>query len=69
MKRLGNLYENIYDLDNIEKAYKEVCKNTRNERKVFNMKQYKAIYISRIYRFFFFYILGKCVKKIFIFIY
>ena len=33
MKRLGNLYENIYDLDNIEKAYKEVCKNTRNERK------------------------------------
>ena len=49
MKRIGNLYENIYDLDNIEKAYKEVCKNTRNERKVFNMKQYKAIYISRIY--------------------
>ena len=49
MKRLGNLYKDIYDLDNIEKAYKEVCKNTRNERKVFNMKQYKAIYISRIY--------------------
>ena len=49
MKRIGNLYENIYDMDNIEKAYKEVCKNTRNERKVFNMKQYKAIYISRIY--------------------
>ena len=42
------LNEGIY-LDNIEKAYKEVCKNTRNERKVFNMKQYKAIYISRIY--------------------
>ena len=58
MKRIGNLYENIYDLDNIEKAYKEVCKNTRNERKVFNMKQYKAIYISRIYN-----ILKKHVNK------
>ena len=38
-----------WTLPDIEKAYKEVCKNTRNERKVFNMKQYKAIYISRIY--------------------
>lgn len=49
MKRKGNLYKNICKIENIESAYKEVCKNTRNERKVFNMKQYKSIYISRVY--------------------
>lgn len=49
MKRKGNLYKNILDLDNIESAYKEVCRNTRNPRRVMNMKQYKAIYIARIY--------------------
>ena len=49
MKRKGNLYENICKIDNIESAYQEVCRNTRNERKVFNMKQYKSIYISRVY--------------------
>lgn len=36
-------------MENIENAYREVCKNTRNQRKVFNMKQYKAIYVSRVY--------------------
>ena len=36
-------------MENIEQAYKEVCKNTRNERRVSNMKQYKSIYISRVY--------------------
>ena len=50
MKRLGNLYKNICDLDNIELAYKEVCKNTSNKKRVFDMKQYKAIYISRVYK-------------------
>ena len=49
MKRKGNLYKNICKIDNIESVYKEVCKNTRNERRVFNMKQYKSIYISRVY--------------------
>lgn len=49
MKRKGNLYKNICKIENIESAYKEVCKNTRNERRVFNMKQYKAIYIYRVY--------------------
>ena len=49
MKRYSNLYKSIYDLKNIENSYKEVMRNTRNERRVFNMKQYKSYYISSIY--------------------
>ena len=49
MKRKNNLYKNICNLDNIISAFKEVSKNTRNERRVFNMRQYKAIYIARVY--------------------
>ena len=30
---VGFLYENIYKLDNIEKAFNEVCRNTKNKRK------------------------------------
>lgn len=48
MKRKGNLYPAIYDFDNIISAYKEVCRNTRNERRVERLKEYKSIYISRI---------------------
>ena len=49
MKRKSNLYENIYKMENIQAAFNEVCKNTKNKRKVANYKQYKCIYISRIY--------------------
>ena len=49
MKRYSKLYKNVYNLDNIEQAFKEVRKNTRNERRVYNMKQYKAYYISNVY--------------------
>lgn len=49
MKRIGNLYENIYKLENIMQAFDEVCKNTKNKRKVNNYRNYKCIYISRIY--------------------
>lgn len=49
MKRQGNLYDNICDIQNIMKAFDEVCKNTRNKRKVNNFREYKCIYISRIY--------------------
>ncbi len=49
MKRKGNLYSNIYNFNNIISAYNEVCKNTRNERRVENLKEYKSIYISRIH--------------------
>ena len=49
MKRMKNLYENICKLENIQSCYREVCKNTRNKTRVENLKQYKSIYISRIY--------------------
>ena len=46
MKRIGNLYKNIYDFDNIVQAYNEVCKNTKNKRKVAIFRSYKCMYIS-----------------------
>lgn len=49
MKRYSNLYENICNINNIESSFNEVKKNTRNERRVFNMKQYKAYYITSVY--------------------
>lgn len=49
MKRKGYLYENIYDFNNIVDAYEEVCRNTKNKKKVEYFKEYKCIYISRIY--------------------
>ncbi len=50
MKRMSNLYENICEFNNIENAFNEVCRNTKNKRKVENLKEYKTIYISRIYK-------------------
>lgn len=49
MKRKGNLYNNLLKMENIEQAYNEVCSHTRNKRKVRNYKEYRCIYISRIY--------------------
>lgn len=49
MKRKGNLYKNTYKIENIQEAFNEVCRNTKNKRKIANYKQYKCIYISRIY--------------------
>lgn len=49
MKRYNNLYKNIYKLDNIIECFNEVCRNTKNKDKVNTFKQYKSIYISRIY--------------------
>ena len=49
MKRKNNLYENTYQMENILEAYNEVCRNTKNKRKVRNYREYKCIYISRIY--------------------
>ena len=49
MKRKNNLYENILKMENIMSAFDEVCKNTKNKRKVRNYKEYKCVYISRIY--------------------
>lgn len=49
MKRKGNLYNELYKFENIENAFNEVCKNTKNKRKVARFKEYKCVYISRIY--------------------
>ena len=49
MKRKGHLYEATYDFNNIVNAYNEVCRNTKNKRKVLVLKEYKSVYVSRIY--------------------
>ncbi len=49
MKRKGNLYSNLLKMENIIKAYEEVCSHTKNKKKVRSYKEYKCIYISRIY--------------------
>lgn len=49
MKRLSNLYGNICNVENIKKCFDEVCRNTKNKSKVNNFKEYRAIYINRIY--------------------
>lgn len=49
MKRYHDLYENIYKIENIEKAFREVCKNTKNKPKVQRFREYKTVNITRIY--------------------
>ena len=49
MKRKNNLYKDIYNIDNIIKVTNEVCRNTKNKRKVNKFKEYKCIYVSKIY--------------------
>ena len=49
MKRKNNLYNDICKMENIQSAFNEVCRNTKNKRKVRNYKEYKCIYLSRIY--------------------
>ena len=45
MKRINNLYHNIYKLDNIMDCFNEICRNTRNKYKVERYKEYKCINI------------------------
>lgn len=49
MKRKGNLYKDIYDINNIMTVYNEVCRNTKNKRRVNTYKEYKCLYISKIH--------------------
>ena len=49
MKRVGNLYENIYKYENIKSVFYEVCRNTKNKRKVNRFKEYRCINIFKIY--------------------
>lgn len=50
MKRVGNIYHKLYDMDAILRAYLEVMKTTRNKREITKFNQYKCIYIQKIYR-------------------
>ena len=49
MKRKNNLYEETYRLENIMNAFDEICKNTRNKRKVYRYKEHKCRNIFRVY--------------------
>lgn len=49
MKRKNNLYQYACEMENIMQAFDEVCRNTKNKRKVRKYKEYKCIYISRIH--------------------
>lgn len=49
MKRLENLYTEMCQLKNIKRCFAEVCRNTKNKRKVNKFKEYKCINIARIY--------------------
>ena len=49
MKRKGNLYENVYKIENIMSAFDEVCRNTKSKHKVNRFKEFKCIYVTRIY--------------------
>ena len=50
MKRMNNLYQNICKYENILESFNEVKRNTKNKRRVFNMSQYKSIYIERVHK-------------------
>lgn len=48
MKRKNNLYEDICKIENIQKVFNEVCRNTKNEAKVQRFKNHKCANISKI---------------------
>lgn len=50
MKRMSNLYNNICDIGNIKLCFNEVYKNTRNIKKVWYMKSYRAVCIADIHK-------------------
>ena len=49
MKRKSNLYENMYKIENIESVFNEICRNTKNKRKVQRFKEYRSVNITRIH--------------------
>lgn len=49
MKRKDNLYNNICKLENIEKVFNEICRNTKNKKRVEKYKQFKSANIYDVY--------------------
>ena len=50
MKRINNLYEETYKIDNIINMTDKVCTRTKNKKKVYNFELYKFEHIFNIYR-------------------
>lgn len=48
-KKRQLIRENIYKPENIMQAFDEVCRNMKNKKKVNSYKDFKCVYISRIY--------------------
>ena len=49
MKRKNNLYDNMYKLENIETVFNEICKNTKNKKRVEKYKEFKCANIYDVY--------------------
>ena len=49
MKRVGNIYNKLYDFSNIMSSYNEVMRTTRNKNSIVKFNLYKCIYINKIY--------------------
>lgn len=49
MKRKNNLYDNMYKLENIETVFNEICKNTKNKKRVERYKEFKCANIYDVY--------------------
>lgn len=50
MKRKSDLYKDICKLENIEKVFNEVCRNTKNKKKVEEYKELKCAHIYHIHK-------------------
>lgn len=49
MKRLNNLYQNICNIKNINLVFNEISQKIHNTKKLEHLKDYRCLYISRIY--------------------
>ena len=49
MKRKNYLYEEMYKIENIQRVFNEICKNTKNKRRVESYKQFKCANIYDVY--------------------
>lgn len=49
MKRIGFIYNNICNINNIIQSFDEVCKNTKNKEKANKYKELKCVYVYKIH--------------------
>lgn len=49
MKRKNNLYDDMYKLKNIEDVFNEICRNTKNKKRVERYKEFKCANIYDVY--------------------